>query len=188
MAPVPMHTRQMLTAIRCQREDDWGSLLTEVYADLRRLAECLMRRQRPSHTLQPTALVHEAWLRLSRRKQKFPTQADLLAWCATVMKNILIDHARGQWPHYRLASEEPGSDSVETLLTPEILALHDCLEKLADSGEKGARMREVVTLRFFGGLTEKEIAKVLKTSLATVERDWNFARAWLRQEIEKRVS
>ena len=161
-------------------------LMPVVYDELRRLASNYLRRERVGHTLQPTALVNEAYLRLvDQRKAKWQNRAQFFGVAAQLMRRILVDHAR-----VRQAQKRGGSDQQQLSLShadriaehPEIdlLALHEALNQLAVIDPQQAR---VVELKFFGGLTIEETAEVIGISHATVERDWTMARAWLRREL-----
>jgi len=162
-------------------------LMTQVYAELRRLARKYMRAERVNHTLQPTALVNEAYLRLMGEPgASWEDRAHFFAAAAQLMRHILVDHARA-----RIASKRGGVQHQvtldEALLSAEdrsidVLALHEALEKLAKLDERQAR---VVELHFFGGLTFGEIAYVLDAAERTVKRDWSMARAWLKLELSK---
>lgn len=155
------------------------------YGDLRAIAGAYLREQRPGHTLQPTALVHEAFLKLqSADPSAAEDRSHFLALAATAMRQILVNHARaratlkrggGDADRLRLDASDltasgPGPGQLE------ILALHDALERLAQADPRKARL---VELRFFGGLTSADAAAVLGISLSTAEADWRFARAWL---------
>jgi RNA polymerase sigma factor (TIGR02999 family) len=158
-----------------------------VYEELRRLAHHYMERQRPGHTLQTTALVNEAYLRLAEQsRQSFTNRSHFFAVAAKAMRQILVNHANAQ----RRQKRGGGADKVEldegALISPEqptaILDLNDALERLATLDFRKAH---VVELKYFGGLTQDEIAEVLKISPVTVRRDWVFARAWLHSELHK---
>ena len=160
-------------------------LLPLVYEDLRKLATHKMASEVSGHTLQPTALVHEAWLKLADQDTpKWEGRAHFFAAAAEAMRRILIDNARRK----RAARHGGGQERVDIqdveLATPanedELLAVHDALEKLAVEDKQ---LAELVKLRFFVGLTNKEAAEVLGVSEPTVERWWTFARAWLYREI-----
>jgi RNA polymerase sigma factor (TIGR02999 family) len=164
-------------------------LLPLVYDELRRLAASYLRQERPDHTLQPTALVHEAYLRLvDQRRVAWQNRAHFFGIAAQMMRRILVDHARRRQASKRSAApvrvvtEAPdvaGSDRGT-----ELLALDAALDGLARLDPDQAR---VVELRFFGGLTIEETAEVTSTSTATVKREWRTARAWLRREIGERA-
>jgi RNA polymerase sigma-70 factor (ECF subfamily) len=152
-----------------------------VYKDLRALAAHFLNNERPDHTLQPTALVNEAYLRLaSSEPVGWQNRAHFIAVAARQMRRILIDHARGHNAQKRNNSLIAISMSDERAAAPthieSVLAMNSVLEELESHD---ARVAQIVELRVFGGLTEKEIGTVLDTSLSTVKRDWTFARAWL---------
>jgi RNA polymerase sigma factor (TIGR02999 family) len=163
-------------------------MLPLVYDELRRLAGSYMSRERPQHTLQPTALVHEAYLRLvDQRRVDWRNRAQFLGMAAVMMRRILVNHARDRAAAKRGGSAERVSISLaEALPSPELelIALHDALERLTAVDPRKGRL---VELKFFGGLTTDEIAEVLQISSATVERDWSFARAWLYDALEGRA-
>ena len=157
-----------------------------VYDELRSLARSYLQRQRSDHTLQPTALVHEAFLRLTNVEEIDCTgKAHFLCLAAKAMRSILIDHARrhnaekrsGGWNRITLQ----GVLADETDHAFELLALHDALEQLA---ELDARQADIVELRFFGGLTGADIAEVVGISRATVVRELTMARAWLLRALD----
>lgn len=155
--------------------------LRRVYDQLRDLAAGFMSRERVDHTLQPTALVNEAWIRLSgQRDVAWESRAHFLALAATSMRRILVDHARGRAREKRGAgpAREPLDDTLRDAfrIDFDVLTLNEGLEALALESARAAR---VVELRFFAGLTEPEAARVLGVGTATVERDWRAARAWL---------
>ena len=156
-------------------------LLPLVYDELRLLARAYMRRERTPHTLQPTALVHEAYVRLiEQRAITCQNRAHFLALAATMMRRILVNHA-----HARGAAKRGGGLRTVTLDSArvqgpggeiDVLLVNDALEKLAVVDAVKAR---VVELRFFGGLSVDEVSEIVGRSRASVERDWTFARAWL---------
>lgn len=164
-------------------------LLPLVYDELRGLARAYMRHERGEHTLEPTALVHEAYLRLvDQSRADWRGRSHFFAVGAGVMRRLLIDHARGRgrakrgggWR--RVTLSRVGSPPMPGDLDPaELLTLNRTLEKLERLDERQAR---IVELRFFGGLTVSEVAFVLGVSKRTVEGDWTHARAWLAREVE----
>ena len=181
----PQRVTQLLT--------DWSqgddAALTEltplVYEDLRRLAHHYMGGQRPDHTLQTTALVNEAYLRLAdQTSPTWQSRAHFFAVAARAMRQILVNYAKS----YRSQKRGGGALKVEldeaALVSPgqskEIVDLHEALERLATLDSRKA---EVVELKYFGGLNYDEIAEVLKISPVTVRRDWEFAKAWLYTEL-----
>jgi RNA polymerase sigma factor (TIGR02999 family) len=164
-----------------------------VYDELRRLAGSYMAREHAGHTLQPTALVHEAYLRLvDRSRTGFKGRTHFLVVGAQVMRRLLIDHARKRgavkrglgWQRVTLG---PGRDAspAEALSSEELLSLDAALNRLAELDERQAR---IVTLRFFGGLNVEEVAQAVGVSKRTVESDWRHARAWLRVELSQGAS
>src|SRR5437762_9295537 len=156
-----------------------------VYEELRRLAHHFMEGQRPNHTLQTTALVNEAYLRLAdQSKPNFTNRSHFFAVAAKAMRQILVDYAKAQQRQKRGAGASKVELDEAALISPEqtsaILDVDEALEKLAVLDSRKAR---VVELRYFGGLNQDEIAEVLKISTVTIRRDWVFARAWLYTEL-----
>jgi RNA polymerase sigma-70 factor (ECF subfamily) len=162
------------------------SLLPIVYQELRRLAAAYIRRERPGQTLQPTALVHEAYLRLMKdRPDRWQNRAHFCAIAAHSMRQILIERARARGAQKR-GGAQPRVTLNEALIAGgeqsfDILALEEALQKLAALDPEQARL---VELRFFGGLTVEETADAMSISPATVKRHWTLARAWLARELE----
>ncbi len=162
-------------------------LLPLVYHELRRLAAQKMASERPGHTLQPTALVHEAWLRLvGGEASKFENRAHFFGAAAEAMRRILVESARRkQRLKHGGQLDRVDVDAVE-LPSPmpddELLALDEALDRLSTMHSRAA---EVVKLRFFVGLTQEEVARELDVSASTVERLWAFARAWLFKEMQR---
>lgn len=173
---------------------EWGNgdqaaldkLMPLVYAELRRLANNYLRRERANHTLQPTALVNEAYLRLIDQKNaRWQNRAQFFGVAAQLMRRILVDHAR-----LHNAAKRGGSQQHRLSLTDadhfvdrseiDLLALHEALNDLTTIDPQQGR---IVELRFFGGLSIEETAEVLSIGHATVERDWKMARAWLRRAL-----
>jgi RNA polymerase sigma-70 factor (ECF subfamily) len=160
-------------------------LFALIYGELRRIAAGLLRRERPEHTLQPTALVHEAYLKLvDQTRIRWQDRAHFLGIAARAMRQILVDHARG-----RAARKRGGGRQRVTLDEAlvakegkdlELLSLDEAMTRLAGVDERAAR---VVELRIFGGLTVTEIAHVLGVSKRTVDGDWSVARMWLAREL-----
>ncbi len=162
-------------------------LLPLVYAELKQRASAQLARERGSHTLQPTALVHEAFLKLvDQRRAHFRNRAQFFGVSARLMRRILVDHARTRGAAkrggdvLRIPLEDahgaPASHQTDVLLA------HQALERLEQQDERQAR---VVELRYFGGLSIEEIAVVLEVSEITVKRDWTMARAWLFRELTR---
>ena len=166
-------------------EDGPDGTLPIVYAELRRLAASYLSRERKGHTLQPTALVHEAYVRLIDQKQiDWTNRAQFIGIAAVMMRRILVNHARDRVAGKRGGGAEhvPLTLAGEGIGAPEVdlLDLHDALTDLSESDPRKGR---IVELKFFGGLTTEEIAQTLDVSIATVERDWKFARAWLYRAV-----
>jgi len=160
-------------------------MLPLIYDELRRLAASYLRRERPDHTLQPTALVHEAYIRLiDQRQVDWSNRAQFIGLAAVMMRRILVNHARDRIAAKRGGSAErvPLTIVAELIGAPEVdlLGLDEALDRLA---ALDGRKSQIVELKFFGGLTMDEIAATLGVSRATVERDWTFARAWLYRAI-----
>jgi RNA polymerase sigma factor (TIGR02999 family) len=160
-------------------------LIPVVYAELRRLAGNYLRRERPDHTLQATALVHEAYLKLVDEKRvTWKNHAHFCGIAARLMRQILMEHARAHNAEKRggklekLYLEETRHLSQER--APDLIALDDALKTFATAHP---RESEVVELKFFGGLDAREIAVVLNVSAKTVSRDWNFAKVWLLRQL-----
>ena len=179
----------LLTAWRGGDQRALERLIPIVYGDLRRIAAQYMRSEADGHTLQTTALVHEAYLRLIREQERtWENRAHFFGVAAQIMRNLLVDHAR------KAARAKRGGGAVEVQLDasskpgrvdPEdLLALDDALRRLA---ELDARACRIVELRYFVGLTNKEIAEVIQISEKTVKREWGTAKAWLRAELRART-
>ena len=161
-------------------------LFDHLYGELRHLAENHLRRERADHTLQATALVHEAWIKLSAQDATAGHgRSHFLAVASQAMRRILVDHARG---HGRLKRGDPKARvdlDVEWAAegeagTLDLVEVDDALNALAERSERQAR---IVEFRFFGGLSMQEIADVMDLSLTTVEREWRIARAWLLSRV-----
>ena len=182
----PAHVTRLLLEWGRGDEQAHDEVLPFVYAELRRLAGRFMARERLNHTLQPTALVHEAYLRLvDQRQVDWRNRAQFVGVAAVMMRRILLNHARDRAAAKRGGDAErlSVSSAVEAFERQplDVIALNDALERLSALDQRKGR---VVELKFFGGLTTQEIAEVLQLSVATVERDWNFARAWLFDALE----
>lgn len=165
---------------------DHGGLLALVYDELRDLAAHHLRGERSGHTLEPTALVHEVYLRLHGRPElALGSRTHFLALASRAMRNVLVDHARA-----RLALKRGGGATHVTVgegnaitedRTADVLAVDRALGRLAEHDERLAR---IVEMRFFAGMTDVEIAQVLRVTDRTVRNQWSFARVWLRRELE----
>lgn len=174
---------------------DWGKgdqaalekLMPLVYNELRRLASNYLRRERASHTLQPTALVNEAYLKLiDQRNAQWQNRAHFFGISAQLMRRILVDHARQHQAVKRGGSHQQrlsitSAEEIAQQPAVDLLALNEALDELTLMDSQQAR---IVELKFFGGLSIHETAEVLGISHATVERDWKMARAWLRRRLE----
>jgi RNA polymerase sigma factor (TIGR02999 family) len=176
---------RLLAAVKRGEEHAESNLVDLVYSDLHAMARRHMRKERPDHTLQPTALCHEAYLRLMRDQElDWQSRAHFYATAAIVMRRILVDHAR-----QRAAGKRPDGkrrvvlDDFMAWQTPrydQLLALDQALTRLADWDSRSARLVEMM---YFGGLTEEEAGAVLGVSVRTVKRDWSAARAWLQTQF-----
>jgi len=165
-----------------------ATLFDVLYRELRRLAESVMRAERANHTLQPTALVHEAFLKLAGNEGRFESRAHFLGVAAAAMRRVLVDHARGR------NAQKRGSGA--TLVTVndlddlprrapvdiDLVVLDDALSRLT---ALDSRQGQIVELRFFGGLSVEETAAVVGVSERTIKREWQTSRAWLRREIAR---
>jgi RNA polymerase sigma factor (TIGR02999 family) len=177
----------LLSAVEKGEPKAADELLELVYQDLRRLATHRLAQEAPGHTLQPTALVHEAWLRLvGSEKADFQNRAHFFSAAAEAMRRILIDRARRRRTRRHGGEYErvniEGCDFVAPQADDELLAVHDALDELAREHPLQA---EVVKLRYFGGRTNEEVAQILDISVSTVKNYWIFSRAWLLQAIRK---
>jgi len=165
-------------------------LFPVIYGELRRVAGRYLKRERQNHTLQPTALVHEAWLKLqNERNPQWQGRTHGLALGAQAMRRLLVDHGRHQKREKRGAGVQPialddllqanttGGVPIEDLLT-----LEDALTRLEAID---ARAAQVISLRFFSGMTNQEVAEYMQVSVRTVESDWTHAKAWLKRELSK---
>lgn len=164
-----------------------AQLTDEAYAELRRIAARYLATERPDHTLQPTALVNEAFVRLDASSAaRFADRRHFVAAAARAMRNILVDHARARGAQKRGAGKRVALDveaaGVDDGRGADVVALDEALERLEALHPRQAR---IVELRFFAGLTGAETAALLDVSERTVERDWVVARAWLRRELRR---
>lgn len=187
MTSAPHEVSQLLRAWGDGDETAVDRLMPLVYAELRRMARQYMGRQNPGHTLQTTALVHEAYLRLVDQKEvHWQNRAHFFGVAATAMRHVLIDYARGRRAAKRGGGARPvpldEAAAVSAERSAELLALDDALQSLAAFDQRKSR---VVELRYFGGLTVEEAAEVLNVSPETVALDWRLARTWLLRELSK---
>jgi RNA polymerase sigma factor (TIGR02999 family) len=175
----------LLAAWRGGDREALERLIPIVYSDLRRIAARYMRSENEGHTLQATALVHEAFLRLTReRDRSWENRAHFFGVAAQIMRNLLVDHARAAARAKRgggaVVVSLEATPELSTLDPEDLLALDEALRRLAVVDPRGSR---IVELRYFVGLTNEEIAEVVGSSEATVKRDWTAAKAWLRAEL-----
>lgn len=184
----PGEVTRLLLAARDGEREAFDQLFPLVYDELRRMAGRQLSRERREHTLQPTALVNEAYLKLVDQTQvEWKSRAHFVGIAARAMRQILIDYARKRGAHKRGGGWERATLDEELIgvesSLEELLALDAALNKLAEFDE---RLRRVVEYRYFGGLSEKEIGELLGVTPRTVERDWAKARAWLHKELYTR--
>lgn len=187
MTPSPDAVTQLLIAWGNGDQSARDQLMTLVYEELHRLAHRQIRKERPGHTLQTSALVNEAFVRLVNQKNvQWQGRAHFFAMAAQMMRRILVDYAR-----HRLYAKRGGDARQVTLdealivsdqRSADVIALDDALNELATIDD---RKRKVVELRFFGGLSIEETAEVLAVSPGTVMRDWTLAKAWLKRAMTK---
>lgn len=186
-----MQTDQGITQLLVKWSEGDKAALDElmplVYDDLRRHAQHFLRRRANNHTLQATALVHEAYLRLApRQNTNWQNRAQFFGLAAKIMRDLLVDYARSQHAAKRGGSQVrlsiAAADRFKSDSTIDLLALDQALQELANLNPQYG---QVVELRYFGGLTIEETAEVLDISHATVERGWKFARAWLRVQLSQ---
>ena len=187
MPDSPGEITVLLAEMKRGNSEALPKLVPLLYDELRRLAGHFLREERPGHTLQPTALVHEAYLKLAGQHAGFENRAQFMAIAAQAMRRILVDYARG-----RVAAKRGGGIVVQELdvatagaatsveQSEELLAVDEALEKLAALDPQQAR---VVEMRYFGGLTVEETGAALGIAPRTVKREWALAKAWLRVEI-----
>jgi RNA polymerase sigma factor (TIGR02999 family) len=180
------HVTELLAAFSAGNEQALDELLPLVHRELRRQAARYLRGERPDHTLQPTALVNEAFLRLvEQRNVRWQNRAHFFGIAAQAMRRILVDHARtrrrakrgGSSPHVTLDDAVVGVEGRSI----DLLALDEALSRLATLDERQSR---VVELRYFGGLSVEETAVVMEISPATVKREWAMAKAWLYSQLK----
>lgn len=181
----PLEVTVLLRAWRDGDQTAFDRLASLVYDDLLRMARHHMKNERPDHTLQTTALVNEAYLRLVDVKNDgWRDRAQFFALSAQVMRRILVDAARARGSGKRGAGMVQVNVDDVAVLSPEpdqsVLVLHEALEEFSKVAPRQAR---VVELRYFGGLSVEDISEVMEISTRTVDRDWEFAKAWLKREI-----
>jgi RNA polymerase sigma-70 factor (ECF subfamily) len=175
----------LLLAVSNGERDALDQLVPVVYDHLRRIAGAQLRHEIPGHSLQPTALVHEAYLRLvDQRQVHWRNRAHFFGVAASLMRRILVDHARARLAEKRGGGLErvtlTGDEAVDSPRGIDVLALHESLERMAAFNP---RQERIVELRYFGGLTIEEAAEVIGISEATLVREWTVAKAWLRADL-----
>jgi RNA polymerase sigma factor (TIGR02999 family) len=180
---------RLLVAWSDGEESALEKLTPIVYEELRQLAKRYMRQERPGHTLQSTAIVHEAFLRLVNQNVEWNSRAHFFAIAAKMMRRILVDHARSRAASKRGAGVTPVPLDERNAISPEqdvdLVALDEALEHLATIDPQRSR---IVELRYFGGLSNEESAEILGISPTTVQRQWTGAKAWLYHELTSRPS
>jgi len=177
----------LLGQLSAGNRDVEAQLVPQIYEELRRLARHYMWQERGNHTLQPTALVHEAYARLVQQPRvPWESRAHFFAAASHLMRHILVDHARARRADKRGGVQQQVTLDDVVLTTRnqsiDVLALHEAIERLA---ALDSRQAKVIELHFFGGLTFEEIALVLDVSERTAKGDWSMARAWLKGELSK---
>ena len=183
-------SNQVTELLRKWREGDQAALdllMPLVYQELRRVAHNYLQRERPDHTLQSTAVVHEAYLRLVEGAVEFQNREHFFAVAAQLMREILVDYARRHRSRKRDGGYKLALDEALKLPSKEVdlVDLDDALKELA---RMDARQGRIIELRFFGGLSIEETAEVLSLSAATVERSWASARAWLYRQLKRNAA
>lgn len=180
----PHDVTRLLRAARAGQADAVGALLPAVYRELQSLAGSYFSEDRRGHTLQPTALIHEAWMKLAGHLGELEDRRHFFAVASRAMRQVLTDHARRAARHKRGGGNRRLTFDERTFGAPEegvdLVDLDDTLSRLSALNERHGRM---VELRVFGGLTIPETAEILGVSHATVERDWFAVRGWLRREL-----
>jgi RNA polymerase sigma-70 factor (ECF subfamily) len=187
MEPSPADVTSLLNKLAAGDQEAAAQLVPLVYEELRRLAARRLRQERPDHTLQATALVHEAYVKLAaQRSAKWQNRAQFFGVASQVMRRILVDYARGQQRIRRGGKQQKVSLDDVLLVSPErteeVLSVHESLSRLE---KLDARQARIVELRYFGGLTVEEIAEVVGISTKTVMRELNVAKAWLYGDLKE---
>jgi RNA polymerase sigma-70 factor, ECF subfamily len=176
---------QLLKAMRAGDAQAAQDLLPLVYAELHRLAKSYMRRERPDHTLQATALINEAYLRLAGEEIDWKNRAHFIGLSAQVMRRVLVDHARAHNAEHRGGGLQRVEMEEELAVSPEKLDQVEQIDHLLKKLEKeNPRQARVVELRYFGGLTFEEIGGLLELTSRTVKSDWALARIWLFDQLQ----
>lgn len=185
--PQPLQATQLLHQMQAGDKKAPEKLLPLVYDEFRNLARHYLAQERPNHTLQPTALVHEAYMKLvDQSRVNWQGRTHFFAVAAQAMRRILVDHARAHLRIKRGGGAHRITLDEAVALSPkreeDVIALDEALEKLAKLDQRQAK---VVELRFFAGLSVEEVANALEVSKRTVEADWTMARAWLLRELSR---
>jgi RNA polymerase sigma-70 factor (ECF subfamily) len=176
---------QLLKAMRAGDSRASEELLPLVYAELHRLARSYMRRERPGHTLQATALINEAYLRLAGQEIDWQNRAHFIGLSAQVMRRVLVDYARAHSAEHRGGGLQRVEMQEELAVSPERLDQVQHIDHmLTKLGKENPRQARVVELRYFGGLTFDEIASLLDLTSRTVKTDWSLARIWLLDQMQ----
>ena len=186
MGSSPADVTALLNELAAGHRDAADKLVPLVYGELHRLAAHRLRHERPDHTLQTTALVHEAYMRLAAQKEaKWQNRAQFFGVASQVMRRILVDYARGQQRIRRGGQQQKVSLDDAVLVSPdrteEVLSVHESLSRLE---KVDARQSRIVELRYFGGLTVEETAEVMGVSTKTVIRELKVAKAWLYGDLK----
>jgi RNA polymerase sigma-70 factor (ECF subfamily) len=185
MNPNPGQITQLLQATRNGNASAADDLLPLVYGELHRIAKSYMRRERPEHTLQATALINEAYMRLMRDNLDWKNREHFIGVAAQVMRRVLVDYARAHHAGRRAGDLQRVEMHEELAIAPErldeVTALDEALVRLE---EKNARQARVVELRYFGGLSVEQIGSLLGIAPRSVKRDWSLARMWLFKELQ----
>jgi RNA polymerase sigma factor (TIGR02999 family) len=179
MKPEPSNSR-----LTHEESHDLDTLIPILYKELRRMASAKSRGERPEHTLQPTAVVHEAYLRLKRSAKRWESESEFRRYVAPVIRHVLVDYARSHPPNTRVTiTSWEGVDAADGQdRDMDVLALHEVLDRLE---KRDPGLARIVELRYFGGLTEEETAKAANIPLGTLKNQLTFARTWLRRELTK---
>ena len=184
MTTSPGEVTVLLHALRQGDRGAGDKLFPLVYSELHRLARAYMRRERPNHTLQPTALINEAYMRLAQASVDWQNRAHFIGVAATAMRRILVDHARAHMAAARGGEfrqvEWTEAFGFPTERSRELIALDEALERLE---KLNPRQAKIVELRYIGGLSFEEVGAVLDLSPRTAKRDWTLARLWLFKQI-----
>ena len=188
MDPDRSQTTHLLRALHAGDHAAAERLLPLVYSELHRVAAAYMRRERPDHTLQPTALINEAYVRLIQEEVDWNSRAHFIGFAAHVMRRVLVDYARARNAEHRGGRLERVELQDQLAVSPErlneVALLDEALERLQ---QKNPRQAKVVELRYFGGLSIEQIAAALGIAPRSVKRDWALARIWLFEQLNPSV-